>query len=88
MSELPTPGNILSRKRIDGRLGLVVGLVAAAALVIGALLYAMHGGSIKSATHPSGGTNGRSEPAPFPVAPPPSKHETKETAPTMPPHGP
>jgi hypothetical protein len=88
MSELPTPGNILSRKRIDGRLGLAFGIVAAAALVIGVLLYALHGGSTKSATHPSAGTSGRSEPAPFPVAPPPSKHETKETAPTTPPHGP
>ena len=87
MSELPTPGNILSRKRIDGRFGLAIGIVAAAALVIGALLYALHGGSIRS-THPSTGTSGRSEPAPFPVAPPPSKHETKETAPTTPPHGP
>jgi hypothetical protein len=88
MSELPTPGTILSRKRIDGRLGLAIGIVAAAALVIGVLLYALQGGSIKSATHPSGGTSGRSQPAPFPVAPPPSKHETKETAPTTPPHGP
>jgi hypothetical protein len=88
MSELPTPGNILSRKRIDGRLGLAIGIVAAAALVIGVLLYALHDGRIKSATHPSAGTSGRSEPAPFPVAPPPSKHETKETAPTTPPHGP
>jgi hypothetical protein len=87
MSELPTPGNILSRKRIDGRLGLAAGIVAAAAVVMGGLLYALHDGSTKSASRPSGGTSGRSEPAPFPVAPPPSKHETKETAPTTPPHG-
>jgi hypothetical protein len=85
MSELPTPGNILSRKRIDGRLGLAVGIVAAAAVVMGGLLYALHDGSTKSASGPSTATE---VPAPFPVAPPPSKRETRETAPTMPPHGP
>ena len=88
MSEFPTPGTILSRQRIDGRLGAALGIVAAAALVIGVLLYLPHGGSTKSASHPPAGTSGRSEPASFPVAPPPSKHETKETAPTTPPHGP
>lgn len=85
MSELPTPGNILSRKRIDGRLGLAVGIVAAAAVVMGGLLYALPDGSTKSASRPSTAT---AVPAPFPVAPPPSKRETRETAPTTPPHGP
>lgn len=67
---------------------MAIAIVVAAVLVIGVLLYLLHGGSTKSASHPPAGTSGRSKPAPFPVAPPPSKHETKETAPTTPPHGP
>ena len=78
MSESPTPG------RIDGRLGLAIGIVGSAALVIGVWLYALYGGSTTSAPRPSAGTKSeRSE-----VAPPPSKHQLKENAPTMPPHGP
>ena len=78
MSESPTPG------RIDGRLGLAIGIVGSAALVIGVWLYALYGGSTTSAPRPSAGTKSeRSE-----VAPPPSKHQLKENAPTTPPHGP
>jgi hypothetical protein len=79
MSKSPTPG------RTDGRLGLAIGMVASAALVIGVLVYALHDGSTKStAPRPSVGTKSeRSE-----VAPPPSKNQLKENAPTMPPHGP
>ena len=43
MSESPTPG------RIDGRLGLAIGIVGSAALVIGVWLYALYGGSTTSA---------------------------------------
>jgi hypothetical protein len=88
MSELPTPGSIQPRKRNDGGSRLAIGIVAIALLVIGALLYAFHGGSTKSTMHSSAETSGRNAPAPYPVVPPPSKHETRETAPTMPPHGP
>jgi hypothetical protein len=79
MSKSPTPG------RTDGRLGLAIGMVASAALVIGVLVYALYDGSTKSAApRPSVGTKSeRSE-----VAPPPSKNQLKENAPTMPPHGP
>jgi hypothetical protein len=79
MSKSPTPG------RIDGRWGLAIGIVASVALVIGVLLYTLHGESTKStAARPSVGTKSeRSE-----VAPPPSKNQLKENAPTMPPHGP
>ena len=78
MSESPTPG------RIDRRLGLAIGIVGSAALVIGVWLYALYGGSTTSAPRPFvGNKSERSE-----VAPPPSKHQLKENAPTMPPHGP
>ena len=67
MSESPTPG------RIDGRLGLAIGIVGSAALVIGVWLYALYGGSTTSAPRPSAGTRSeRSE-----VAPTPSKNQIK-----------
>jgi hypothetical protein len=72
----------------DGRLRLVIGGVAAAALVIGVLLYALDNGRIRSAGHQSAETGERNAPAGYPVPAPPTKHETKETSPTMPPHGP
>jgi hypothetical protein len=63
---------------------LAIGIVGSAALVIGVWLYALYGGSTTSAPRPSAGTKSeRSE-----VARPPSKHQLKENAPTMPPHGP
>jgi hypothetical protein len=63
---------------------LAIGIVGSAALVIGVWLYALYGGSTTSAPRPSAGTKSeRSE-----VAPPPSKHQLKENAPTTPPHGP
>ena len=92
MDELPTPGNTRPKRRMvsdhDGRLRLVIGGVAAAALVIGVMLYALDNRRIRSAGHQSAETSGRSEPARYPVPAPPTKHETRETSPTMPPHGP